>query len=140
MTWSNFTSLVVICYALYYGINIVFDLLKTSKSVGDETSDILEFDEISEPAAVDPERFLPENESATTPRPDPEVIGSKSNGSNSEELAQKAIDQKEEEDGIGLIHIETVQQNPISGGVSYSELFRLCREKAIVESAKFNFG
>lgn len=141
MTWINFSILVAICYAAYYGFNIVFDILKPSASGPKDNTETLTFTESLQPTVV-----ADSEDTDTAIRP---VVTQDSNQNDLLNNLKKEVETTESEhqplsydesDTIQPTMIETVVQNPLSGGVSYKDLMKLCREKAIVETSKHAFA
>lgn len=137
MIWNNFIILVVTAYAVYYGLNIIFDMLRALKPGMDKETEALEFEENFEPTTVDPGGYAQDvtHSEAST---DSGNVNGETDGIKKEQ--QPNLESDDMDIQVEPIHIETIVQSPISGGVSYADLFKLCREKAIVESTKFNFG
>lgn len=135
MAWSSFTLLVAVCYGVYYGVNILFDMLKEPKAgIGDSTETLTIFE--NQQATVVGDLSV-----ETENKPDTAAAGKTSekidNILKKEEQTEK--EDYEEHETVVFTSVETIVQSPLSGGVSYSDLVRLCREKAIVESTKFEF-
>ena len=53
MTWSSFTIVVTVCYAIYYGGNILYDLVRPASVAKDgEQTEVLRFTEETAPVSV----------------------------------------------------------------------------------------
>lgn len=126
----------ITAYAVYYGLNIIFDMLRALKQGTDDETEALKFEENFEPATVVPGGYAHNGEHEQSGA-DSKVSG-ETNGMEMERRSNLESDDMDIQ--VEPIHIETIVQSPVSGGVSYTDLFKLCREKAIVESTKFNFG
>lgn len=123
MTWTKFTLLLVGAYGLYYGFNILMDFLRQTRTEvkGKVTSLVLGDD--LKPVIVDEADF---SSPAPTDEP-PNLNGAASPAEN-------------EVQPSGVTNEPVPKQQPESGGVSISELLKLYRNKAILQSAKYDFS
>lgn len=117
MTWISFISLLLGFYILYYGVNFLVDYLRSpaEKTPGDNQSLRLVED-------IEPEIITEADVGPDALDPDPASVPE------SEAPAEAAQEQVRP------------QQQEASGGVSISELVRLCRQQAIVQSARHKFA
>ncbi|WP_423128540.1 hypothetical protein [Gaoshiqia sp. Z1-71] len=121
MTWTSFTIAVTGCYALYYGGNILFDLIRRPSTViGGDGNDLLQFAEEAIPVIVT-------------------ALEDESNPTDAERSAMKPGKQD-----VNVRQRETSAQNeiipdPLSGGLSISQLLPAIRQKAIVMTTKHDF-
>lgn len=118
MNWTDFVTYLFIAYLIYYGINVIVDLLRPQhKSVLDGEGDILEFSEAVATTIV--EEGLPINSEV----PDRQEIH-KSDG-----MIEEWIRSEADTEELNLIS-ENV--NVSSGGVSsMQELMKLAQDKSI---------
>lgn len=119
MNWTDFVTYLFIAYLIYYGINVIVDLLRPQhKSVLDGEGDILEFSEAVATTIV--EEGLPINSEQI---PDRQEIH-KSDG-----MIEEWIRSEADTEELNLIS-ENV--NVSSGGVSsMQELMKLAQDKSI---------
>lgn len=121
MTWTSFTIAVTGCYALYYGGNILFDLIRqpsAAKSGGG--NDLLQFTEEATPVIV----MAKENEDNPA-----DVEPSKIKPGRQDANARKSETSAQNE----------ITPDPLSGGLSISQLLPAIRQKAIVMTTKHDF-
>lgn len=118
MNWTDFVTYLFIAYLIYYGINVIVDLLRPQhKSVLDGEGDVLEFSEAVATTIV--EEGLPINSEV----PDRQEIH-KSDG-----MIEEWIRSEADTEELNLIS-ENV--NVSSGGVSsMQELMKLAQDKSI---------
>ena len=121
MTWTNFTIAVIVCYALYYGGNIFFDLLRRSPAgKGDIQPEVLQFSEETTPIIVSGVEALEDRIETDQPEEKP--------------LRQKARSTQRMESSR-----EEIVVDPLSGGLSISQLMPAIRQKAIVMTTRHDF-
>lgn len=118
MNWTDFVTYLFIAYLIYYGINVIVDLLRPQhKSVLDGEGDVLEFSEAVATTIV--EEGLPINSEV----PDRQEIH-KSDG-----IVEEWIRSEADTEELNLIS-ENV--NVSTGGVSsMQELMKLAQNKSI---------
>ncbi len=126
MTWTNFSLLLVGAYGLYYGLNLLVDYLRQPASHADpHTVNLRLLDEL-QPIVIDPDTLT-------------------SQGEHTMKHASPAKTEPEEEADFkldGEASQRTVpwpDQQVESGGVSIGEMIRLYRQKAILQSARYDF-
>lgn len=121
MTWTSFTIAVTGCYALYYGGNILFDLIRRPSAVtnGDE-NDLLQFTEETTPVVVTAE----EHEDSPADK-----------GRSEMKAGKQDVDARPGEAPLQ----NEVTPDPLSGGLSISQLLPAIRKKAIVMTTKHDF-
>jgi len=125
MTWTKFTILLLGAYGFYYGFNILRDYLKQPKAKATGSHQSLQLVEDVQPVVVDDADFAPPTVGEPVPPRQP-------NSDATEPEPQAASVEAAREDS-------TPRQQPESGGVSLSELLRLYRQKAILQSAQYDF-
>ncbi len=119
MTWNSFTIVVAVCYALYYGGNILFDLIRPAPVAKDgEQTEVLRFTEETAPVIVKG----PENDD------EPVTPG----------IAEK-ISAKETTESREASHQKEINPDPLSGGLSISQLMPAIRQKAVMMTTKHDF-
>ncbi len=120
MTWTSFTIAVTGCYALYYGGNILFDLIRQPSTVkSGHGNDLLQFAEEATPVIVTAQ----EDENNPT---------------------EERSEMKPGKQDANIRQRETSAQNeiipdPSSGGLSISQLLPAIRQQAIVMTTKHDF-
>jgi hypothetical protein len=121
MTWTSFTIAVMVCYALYYGGNILFDLIRPA-SIGKSgvQTEVLHFTEETRPVVVtesdeDDEPFTPQRSEKKTGKQEV-AVGHREASPQSE-----------------------ITPDPLSGGLSISQLMPAIRQKAIVMTTRHDF-
>jgi len=139
MTWTNFSFFLLIGYALYYGITIGLDLIRSPASATwKQAPPTLKISGSVQPVVVEGTDFEPE-------RGDPAVTVRSGAGDEQPLRGQDATAPDRQTDGLQMAvrksgETEPVPQQPESGGVSMSDLFRLYRQKAIEQSARYDFS
>ncbi|MGV8135041.1 MAG: hypothetical protein AB2L20_07495 [Mangrovibacterium sp.] len=119
MTWNSFTIVVAVCYALYYGGNILFDLIRPAPVAKDgEQTEVLRFTEETAPVIVKG----PENDD------EPVTPG-----------ITKRISPKETTESRETSPQKGIHPDPLSGGLSISRLLPAIRQKAVVMTTKHDF-
>ena len=119
MTWSSFTIVVTVCYALYYGGNILYDLVRPASVAKDgEQTEVLRFTEETAPVIVKG----PENDDEPVTPGRTEKIFPEETTESGETSPQKGI-----------------HPDPLSGGLSISRLLPAIRQKAVVMTTKHDF-
>lgn len=126
MTWTKFTILLLGSYGFYFGFNILMDYLRQPKVKATGSPQSLQLVEDVHPVVVDDADFAQATtvESELPPRQH-----------NSATTVQKPEAVSEE----AAMEDSTHRQQTESGGVSLSELLRLYRQKAILQSAQYDF-
>ncbi|MGV8135966.1 MAG: hypothetical protein AB2L20_12185 [Mangrovibacterium sp.] len=121
MTWTSFTIAVIVFYALYYGGNILFDLLRRSPAgKGDIQPEVLQFSEETTPIIVSGLEVLDNRFESDQPEEKPVRQNARS--------TQKMESSREE-----------IVPDPLSGGLSISQLMPVIRQKAIVMTTRHDF-
>lgn len=117
MNWTDFVKFLTMAYLVYYGINVILDLLKQqNKSVAGE-DEVLEFSEFIGTSII-------EDDDPTKVEGDPEPSGSSAEG-----LVEEWIRDEGDTEELDLIS-ENV--NVSTGGVtSMQELMRLAQDQSI---------
>jgi len=121
MNWTSFSLLMLGTYSLYYGVNFLLDFLKQSANSGNGQSvRSLQLADSPQPVLVDESDFtaVEHGQAAAAEKPTPK------------ESTEKQAEEKEP---------QPVQEAE-SGGVSLGEMIRLYRQKAIVQSARYDFS
>ncbi|TDO01410.1 hypothetical protein [Sunxiuqinia elliptica] len=140
MSWISFIVIVLIVYIVYYAANIAYDIFLASKKQM-ETSDSLLIEGVSPtitPKTID-DGF--EDEEKTTNKNDeqPEENPKTKPVSESATRKKEVPDPGQSEKNSEIPDTEdSIAQS--SGGVTLKGLISLCREKAIIESQKFDFA
>jgi len=122
--------LVAVCYAAYYGINVLIDLLRQSNAGPSDGTETLILAEAHVPTVIsglgDGEIGLTET-SLQEPEESPEsgvtVAATETDGETAEVSEGKPV-----------------VPSPLGGGVEYLDFIKLCRQKAIVEASKHEFA
>lgn len=126
MTWTKFTFLLLGAYGLYYGFNILMDYLcqPKAKTTGN-TRSLLLVDDV-QPVVVNDADFAPANVVES------DLTTSQHNG--------EAKDQQVDASTVVVSRDDSIPRpQPESGGVSLTELLRLYRQKALLQSAQYDF-
>lgn len=139
MSWISFIVIVLIVYIVYYAANIAYDIFLASKKQM-ETSDSLLIEGASPtitPKTID-DSFEEEEEKTDQMDEQPEEPKSKP--------VSESVTRKKEVPDPGQAEENSQIPDPgdsiaqSSGGVTLKGLISLCREKAIIESQKFDFA
>ena len=121
MNWTSFSLLMLGSYSLYYGVNFLLDVLKQSANSGNgQPIQSLQVADSPQPVVVDESDF-------TTVEHGQVAVAEKPT---TKESTEKPAKEKEQ---------QPVQEAE-SGGVSLGEMIRLYRQKAIVQSARYDFS
>lgn len=136
MTWSSFSLLVGICYSVYYGFNILLDLLKPSKTGTSDETETLTITESHEPTVIS--EFEDDVIEPLEPVNEIGVINESDNTLRKEEISETTT--IDDDDVIVSKEVQTILPSPLSGGVEYLDFIKLCRQKALVEASKHDFA
>jgi len=129
-----------VVYAVYYGFNIVYDLLNSPGSTNkdeivpltfDDESEARDVDSMEELATVQPQEHLPPTGMIDEPLTANE---------RKEEQEQIPEGNWEQETAAPAGNIRIIADSIISGGLEYGELLKQAVKGAISRSAQIDFG
>jgi len=114
--------LVAVCYAAYYGLNVLLDVVRSSDAGPSDGTETLVLAEAHRPTVVS---GLVDG-----------VIGPTETHGQEPEVPPESGAPGETTGTDG----DPVAPSPLSGGVEYLDFIKLCRKRAIVEAAKHEFA
>ena len=140
MSWISFIVIVLIVYIVYYASNIAYDIFLASKKQM-ETSDSLLIEGVSPtitPKTIE-DSFEEEEETTDKKHEQPEEEPKSKPVSESATRKKEVPEPGQSEENSQIPDPgDSIAQS--SGGVTLKGLISLCREKAIIESQKFDFA
>jgi len=127
MTWTKFTFLLLSSYGLYYGFNILLDYLRRQKSSENPGPASLRLVDEVKPVVVEEADFAPPEGDTAYPKASREIDAKTETKPNADTASTGADN-------------SPPSQQVESGGVSISEMLRLYRQKAILQSSRYDFS
>jgi len=124
--------LVAVCYAAYYGINVLIDLLRSPNAGPSDGTETLVLAEAHRPTVIS---GLGDGEIGPTETYGPEPGGSPESG-----VAGETTETDGDPSASPEREGSPVAPSPLSGGVEYLDFIKLCRQKAIVAASKHEFA
>lgn len=131
MTWTSFTLFLLLSYALYYGVLISIDWIKAPVEADRPASaESLRLIEDISPVEVNAQDF---------DRPVLSDRRTETGGSPTEHSRTAKQEASLAKSPLTGAQASSIQLLPESGGVSIGEMVRLYRQKAILQSSRYNF-
>jgi len=132
MTWGSFLLALAAVYAVYYGINIVYDLLNAGGSA--KKSEVLQLAFEDDVVAKDTDGI-----GEPWPRDPPDLARETDDGDEPGEQASADGGETEAASPTGGL-MPPMADSFVSGGIAYAELLKQAVRGAITLSSRMDFG